>query len=144
MVVVVEKFSIKEAVVFILVVEAVTSGQQKTRISVCFTASASGTKLPVLVLIPRKKPLKNFTAPNNLVVVYGTNGTFNESLVCEYYVPNVLVSYKNEKKMSNLHFLYDQAPCCMTKRVSETFAAASVRKEERTKADDAISSTSGR
>ena len=110
-------------------VEAVTSGQQKTRISVCFTASASGTKLPALVLIPRKKPLKNFTAPNNLVVVYGTNGTFNESVVCEHFVPNVLVSYKNEKNMSNLHFLYDQAPCHMTKRVNETFAAASVRRK---------------
>ena len=96
MVVVVEKFSIKEAVVFILVVEAVTSGQQNTRISVCFTASSSGTKLPALVLIPRKKPLKNFTAPNNLVVVNGTNGTFNESVLCEHYFPNVLVSYKNE------------------------------------------------
>ena len=129
MVVVVEKFSIKEAVVFILVVEAVTPGQQKTRISVCFTASASGTKLPALVLIPRKKPLKNFTAPNNLVVVYGTNGTFNESVVCEHFVPNVLVSYKNEKKMSYLHFLYDKVPFLMTKRVKDTFAAASVRRK---------------
>ena len=43
------------------------------------------------------------------------------------YVSNVLVSYKNEKNMSNLHFLYDQAPCHMTKRVNETFAAARVR-----------------
>ena len=40
-------------------VEAVTSGQQKTRVSVCFTATASGKKLKPVILIPRKAPLKN-------------------------------------------------------------------------------------
>ena len=37
-------------------VEAVTSGQQKTRVSVYLTA---GTKLKPLILLPRKRPLKN-------------------------------------------------------------------------------------
>ena len=61
-------------------------------------------------LIPRKKPLKNFTPPTNLTVVYGTNGTFNESVVCDHYIPKVLVSYKNENGLNHLNFLYDQAP----------------------------------
>ena len=36
-------------------VDAVTTGQQKTRVSVCFIAS--GTKLRPLILLPRKKLL---------------------------------------------------------------------------------------
>ena len=39
-------------------VEAITSGQQKTRVSVCFTAAASGKKCKPLILLPRKHPLK--------------------------------------------------------------------------------------
>jgi hypothetical protein len=51
-------------------VDAVTTGQQKTRVSVCFTATASGTKLKPLILIPRKNPLKNWVPPNNVEIVY--------------------------------------------------------------------------
>ena len=92
-------------------VGALTTGQQKTRVSVCLTATASGRKLNPLVLIPRKKPLKNFTPPTNLTVVYGTNGTFNESVVCDHYIP------MDENGLNHLNFLYDQAPCHMTHRI---------------------------
>jgi hypothetical protein len=44
-------------------VEAVTTGQQKTRVSVCLTATAGDTKLKPLILIPRKNPIKNWTPP---------------------------------------------------------------------------------
>jgi hypothetical protein len=59
-------------------VEAVTTGQQKTRVSVCLTATAGGTKLKPLILIPRKNPIKNWTPPANVEIVYGTNGNFND------------------------------------------------------------------
>ena len=68
-------------------VEAVTAGQQRTRISVALTASADGDKAPCLCLIPRKKPLKDFTCPANIVVVYGTNGCFNSNVMVENYMP---------------------------------------------------------
>lgn len=39
-------------------VKAATSGHEQTRISAAFCASADGTKLPILVLLPRKTPIK--------------------------------------------------------------------------------------
>ena len=58
-------------------VEAVSAGQEKTRIYVALTASASGDKAPCLVLVPRNKPLKGFVYPENIVILYGTKGNFN-------------------------------------------------------------------
>ena len=51
-------------------VPATTSGNEKTRISVYFAASASGYKLKPLIIVPRVNPLKDFEPPNNVVVVY--------------------------------------------------------------------------
>jgi hypothetical protein len=48
------------------IVKSVTSGKERTKISCAFCASANGEKLPVLVLIPRKTPIKNFTPPDNV------------------------------------------------------------------------------
>ena len=47
-------------------VNSVTSGQEKTKVSCAFCASSNGDKLPVLILIPRKRPLKDFTPPDNV------------------------------------------------------------------------------
>lgn len=51
-------------------IKAVTAGGEKTKISALFCASADGTKLPVLVLLPRKTPLKDFVVPDNVIVEY--------------------------------------------------------------------------
>jgi len=107
-------------------VEAVTTGQQKTRVSVCFTGTAGGTKIKPLILIPRKNPLKNWIPPNNVQVVYGTNGCFNEIVVSQHYIP-LLVEYKNNKHYSALNMIYDQAPCHQTQRVQTNFVNASIR-----------------
>ena len=107
-------------------VEAITSGQQKTRISVCFTATASGTKLKPLILIPIKNRLKNWVPPNNVELVYGTNGNFNEIVICEHYIPKILVNYKNQRRYQGLHLVFDQAPCHTTQKAKSTFTSASV------------------
>ena len=90
-------------------VEAVTSGQQKTRVSVYLTATAAGTKLKPLILIPRKSPLKNWIPPNNVEILYGTSGNFNESVIVEHFVPKILVSYKNEKHYNHMNFVRSSA-----------------------------------
>ena len=107
-------------------VEAVTSGQQKTRVSVCLTATAGETKLKPLILIPRKNPLKNWVPPNNVELVYGTNGNFNEGEIVEHFVPRILVSYKNQNHYQNMHLIFDQAPCHTTQRSKVSYAGASV------------------
>jgi hypothetical protein len=79
-------------------VEAIRSGQQKTRVSVCFTAAESGRKLKPLILLPRKNTLKNWVPPYPVELVYGTAGNFNETVICESYIPRVLVDYKNHNR----------------------------------------------
>jgi len=107
-------------------VDAVTTGQQKTRVSVCFTATASGAKLKPLILLPRKKPLKNWVPPNNVEIVYGTKGTFNESIISDHFIPKVLVDFKNQKCLHRLNLIFDQAPCHTTARAKASFNNASV------------------
>jgi hypothetical protein len=100
-------------------VDAVTTGQQKTRVSVMFTAS--GTKLKPLILVPRKNPLKNWVPPNNVHVVYGTNENFSEKVISEQFIPNVLVPHKLEHGLPKLDIVFDQAPCHTTSRVATSF-----------------------
>jgi transposase-like protein len=57
-------------------VNAVTTGAERTRLSAAFSAVANGTKLPILLVLPRKKELE-FECPQNLHVVYKTQGKFN-------------------------------------------------------------------
>ena len=75
-----------------LVKACITSGQQKTSVSVCLTA---GTKLKPLILLPRKRPLKNWIPPNSVEILYSTSGNFNESVI-EHFVPKMLVSYNED------------------------------------------------
>ena len=35
-----------------------------------FTFSANGDKLPVLIILPRKTPLRDFDVPDNVVILY--------------------------------------------------------------------------
>ena len=64
-------------------VQSCTSGNNKSRLSASFCASADGSKLPVVVVVPRKKNLKNFTPPSNILVVYKTSGTFDHKLIVD-------------------------------------------------------------
>lgn len=75
-------------------VRVTTTGQERTRVSVAFSASASGTKLKPVILIPRKKQLKDFIPPANVVIVYGTSGTFNHKVLRENFLNRVLIPYK--------------------------------------------------
>ena len=71
-----------------------TTGNDKTRISIAFSATASGNKLKPVILIPRKKPLKDFIPPDNVLVVYGRSENFNHCIIREYFVNRVLRPYK--------------------------------------------------
>ena len=54
-----------------LVKACATSGKPKARVSVCLTAR---TKLKPLILLSRKRPLKNWIPPNSVEIPYGTSG----------------------------------------------------------------------
>ena len=114
-------------------VEAVTAGQEKTRISVALTASAAGDKAPCLVLIPRKKPLKDFVCPANIVIVYGTKGNFNSQVMVENFMPAILDPYIVRKRLNKLYLLLDQAPCHLTAQVQAAFQQRPIKHKYVTK-----------
>ena len=57
---------------------------QKVSVMVC--PSASGFKFPLVIVVPRKTPMKNFRAPDNTIVVYKPSGTFDSSLIAESFL----------------------------------------------------------
>jgi hypothetical protein len=58
--------------------------------------------------------------------VYGTKGTFNESIISDHLIPKVLVNFKNQKCLQRLNLIFDQAPCHTTSRAKASFNNASV------------------
>ena len=99
----------------------INTGNERTRVSVAFCASAAGHKLTPIILIPRKKPLKNFMSPNNVRVVYGTSGTFNNLVIDEEFVKRVLNQYRLSQGFDKLHLVLDQATCHTSKETQDSF-----------------------
>ena len=55
-------------------VSAKTTGKEKARLSCLMSATASGFKLPVLCVVPRKKRIDGILLPEETVVIYETKG----------------------------------------------------------------------
>ena len=55
-----------------------------------FKLTAYGTKLKKFILIQIKTPLKNLIQPSNLVLVYDSNGCFNEIIFSEQFINNLI------------------------------------------------------
>jgi type II secretory pathway component PulK len=51
---------------------------EKTRLSCLMTATASGKKLPIVCVVPRKKRINGIDLPENALVVYDTNGNLSQ------------------------------------------------------------------
>lgn len=88
-----------------------TSGNEKTRISIGLCASADVTKLPLIIIVSRKTPFKNFDVPSNVHLVYKPKATFDSACVKYEFIQRILLSHliKSSQKKPNLYL--DQAPC---------------------------------
>ena len=53
---------------------AKTSGKEKVRLSCLMSASADGTKLPILTVVPRKKKIQDLELNENMITIYETKG----------------------------------------------------------------------
>ena len=75
-------------------------------------------KLLILILVPRKTPLKNFTTPDNVIIVYsGSKKTFDQNTIKDCFIQRLLgpeVLRQNHKK-SVLYL--DNATCHTTSGV---------------------------
>ena len=82
-----------------------TAGGEKTKISLGFCASANGDKCSIIVVIPRKKPLKNFESRNNLIAVYKSNSkTFYSNVMIKCFSDRVLLPHLSPE--TNVQFSY--------------------------------------
>ncbi len=73
-------------------VSAVSTGHELAKLPVALVISASGKKLPLLVIVPRKTVLKEFVPPANVVVMYKTNATFDSNMflsVCNFIIDSL-------------------------------------------------------
>lgn len=108
-------------------VPSVNSGNDRTRVSVSFPATASGIKLPAVILIPRKNPLKNFDVPQNVRVVYGSSGTFNSNLIEKELIKQVLTPYRRQKELRELNVVLDNATCHTSAKAKKAFNKARIQ-----------------
>ncbi|RNA15399.1 Pogo transposable element with [Brachionus plicatilis] len=106
---------------------AVTTGNEQTKVSIAFSASASSKKLKPMILIPRKTPLKNFSPPSNVVIVYCTNGNFIGSIISNQYIHKVIKPYMILNDLEKVNLFLDCAPCHCTQTVKTAFQASNVQ-----------------
>ena len=63
-----------------------TTEQTQTRILLAYDATAAGTKFKLIIFNQCKRALKKFIPPRNVEVVYGTTGTFNSTVLIDYFL----------------------------------------------------------
>jgi len=98
---------------------ATTTGNQKTRVSVGFCASADGTKLKPVILIPRVNPLQDYEPPQNVIVEYLRKATFNTQVMCDVFIKRCMLPEIYAKKLEKPTLIIDHAPCHLTKPVKD-------------------------
>ncbi len=89
-----------------------TAGSEKTIILVAFCPSSDGFKLQPLIIIPRKKPLKDFTPPKNVLVYYKPKkATFDHAVISDVFIKRALASHVLRKNQVKPVLYIDTAPC---------------------------------
>lgn len=78
-------------------IKAVTAGNERTRISVAFSAIADGTKLPMFAIIPRKTPIESISQLSLVETEYKKSSTFDEITIISYV--NEFWFHKNSERI---------------------------------------------
>jgi len=117
-------------------VGASTSGGERVKISLAFTASAAGTKLPILVVIPRKNPLKKlclseqccnclqFNTINNKISY--KSQTFDTEVIQNNFIRQILLLHMGRHKKQRILLHLDNSPVHKRKDIMEIFRANSI------------------
>ncbi len=101
-------------------VKAATTGNEKTRLSIAFAATANGQKLKPIVIVPRVNAMSNYIAPDNVIVVYSKAGTFNDKMIKDGFIQKVLYPFMLAHGLANTTLLMDSAPCHLTSLVTDS------------------------
>jgi len=97
---------------------ASTSGNDRTRMLVAFTAASNGTKLPVFGINTRKKEIFELNELSNIVIEYKTKSTFDEDMIITY-LRRIILPYLLKSSFSKILLLIDSATCHLTKNVKD-------------------------
>jgi len=83
-------------------------------------ASADGSLLSPVVVVPRVNPLKNYTVPSN-VIVYYKNGskTFDSDVITAGVIRRVLLPHLLINNLRKPLLFIDSAPCHLTTQVRD-------------------------
>lgn len=95
-------------------INATTSGGERTKISLAFTASSNGRKFPILssIVIPRKNPLKApFKCPDSVVILYKPKSkTFDTNIMKGSFLQNIIRPYMLRHNKSRVLLHLDNSP----------------------------------
>ena len=97
-------------------VKANTTGSERVRQSLAFTAASNGVKLPIFGIIPRVNTILDLNSIDNMVFDYKTKSTFDDLMILEY-IKRVIIPYKNAKSYNRILLVLDMATCHKTSRV---------------------------
>lgn len=78
-----------------------------------------------LILVPRKRPLKDSVSPTNVRVVYGTNGNFSSKVLAKSFMQDIVGPFVVKKQLRHATLILDSAPCHKKKGLED--AAKNVR-----------------
>ena len=96
--------------------KASTTGNEKTRVSIAFCAAADRSKLCPVILIPRKRPLKDYTPPTSVIIALSTNCNFNSEVICENFCKRSHFPYIDTHRIQRPTLIIDSVPCYKKKR----------------------------
>ena len=107
-----------------------TTGKERVKMSVLMAATANGTKLDSLAIMPRKKRMPDAIIQSNVLALYDSNGNkyffnkkttglkfnfnkgkFTSQLLAEHFVDRILVPYMAQNRLIRLLLICDQARC---------------------------------
>jgi len=89
-------------------VKASTSGAERVRLSTAFTASASGSKLPIYTIIPRMTPIPEIYDIPQILAKYKKTSIFDSETVVDY-LEKVVLLYKNHHNLDRILLVLDRA-----------------------------------
>ena len=98
-------------------VKAGTTGAERVRLSTAFTATASGTKMPIYAIILRMTPIPELQEIANILPMYKKTSIFDTDTVIDY-LKKVVLSYKQHHYLERVLLVLDRAACHETKQVS--------------------------
>jgi len=82
------------------------------KVSLAFTATSDDRKLPILIILPRKRPLKSpFVCPSNVIILYKPKSkTFDTKVMKEIFITNIIRPYMMRHNKKRLLLLLDNSP----------------------------------